>query len=186
VVALLALPLPVIFPTPVQWIAPALAPVLGGAGMAPVYPALSALAGTPVRRALLAAFGSAWLVAAEAILGSRLLLGVADRAPNGWEHSVTDAASGVLLPILAPESLLITLVWAGSAVALGALLRGRMVALELLGVLLWVAVVVAVHEALAGTAHAPPAAPITIVLVAVALVALWVRTTRIGRPPPLP
>ena len=186
VVALLVLPLPVIFPAPAQWVAPALAPLLGGAGLAPLYPALSALAGAPVRRALLAAFGSAWVVAAEAILGTRLLLGVADQAPSGWEHSLTDAASGVLLPMLAPESVLIVLLWAGSAVALGALIRGRMIALELLGVLVWVAVVVAAHEVLAGTAHASPAAPITIVLVATALVALWARTARIGRPPPLP
>jgi len=186
VVALLALPLPLIFPAPAQWVAPALAPLLGGAGLAPVYPALSAIAGTPVRRALLAAFGSAWLIAAEAILGTRLLLGVPDRAPDGWEHSVADAASGVLLPMLAPESVLITLLWAGSALALGALIRGRMIALELLGVLVWVAAVVAVHEALAGTAHAPPAALITVVLSGVALAALWARTARLGRPPPLP
>jgi VIT1/CCC1 family predicted Fe2+/Mn2+ transporter len=61
-----------------------------------------------------------------------------------------------------------------------------MIALELLGVLVWVAAVVAVHEALAGTAHAPPAALITIVLSGVALAALWARTARLGRPPPLP
>jgi hypothetical protein len=189
-VALLVLPLPLIFPAPAQWGAPALAPLLGAAGLAPVYPALCALAGTPLRRALLAAYGSAWLIAAEAILGSRLLLGVPDQAPRGWEHSLADAATGVLLPVFAPEAILITLVWAGAAVVLGAVIRGRMIALELLGVLLWAAAVVAVHEALAGGAHAPAAAPITIMLVAVAVVALWARATRapggIGRPRPLP
>jgi hypothetical protein len=68
-----------------------------------------------------------------------------------------------------------------------------MIVLELLGVLLWTAAVVAVHEALAGGAHAPAAAPITIVLVAVAVAVLWARVNRasrgpggLGRPSPLP
>jgi hypothetical protein len=84
-------------------------------------------------------------------------------------------------------------VWAAGALILGALLRGRLVALELLAALIWAAGLLAMHGALAGDAPEPAAAPLTVALVAVALVALWARSTRgaagspdVGRGPPLP
>ena len=78
--------------------------------------------------------------------------------------------------MLAPEVLLAALTWGLAAAVLGYLLRGRMVALELLGVLVWAAGLVAVHRLLAPGAEAPPAAPLAIGAVAVALVVLWLRT----------
>jgi eukaryotic-like serine/threonine-protein kinase len=192
VAAVLLVPAPLLLPSPLHWGLPAAAPLLGAIGIAPAYPALASLAATPGRRALLALLGWAWLVAAEAILGSRLLFETASPAPNGWSDSIVEAGSGVLLPILAPKSALIALVWAGGAVVLGALTRGRMVALELIAVLLWAAGVVALHGALANGGPEPAAGPLTVALVAVALAALWARSTGRLRPrpdvgvPPLP
>ena len=193
VAAVLLLPAPLLLPSPLHWGLPLVAPLLGMVGLAPAYPALASLAGTPARRAMLALLGWAWLVAAEAILGSRLLFKTAAAAPEGWSHSVGAAATEVLVPVLAPESVLVALVWAAGALILGALLRGRLVALELLAALIWAAGLLAMHGALAGDAPEPAAAPLTVALVAVALVALWARSTRgaagspdVGRGPPLP
>jgi eukaryotic-like serine/threonine-protein kinase len=192
VAGVLLVPAPLLLPSPLHWGLPAAAPLLGAIGIAPAYPALASLAATPGRRALLALLGWAWLVAAEAILGSRLLFESASPAPNGWSDSIVEAGSGVLLPILAPKSALVALVWAGVAVVLGALTRGRMVALELIAVLLWAAGVVALHGALANGGPEPAAGPLTVALVVVALAALWARSTGRLRPrpdvgvPPLP
>ena len=182
VVAALALPAPLLFPAPAQWVLPAAAPFLGALAIAPVYPALAAMAGSATRRAVLAALGWAWLVAAEAIFDSRLLFGT-DPAPDGWAASLGDAATGVLLPILAPESILVGVVWVGAAALLGALLRGRLVALELLAVIVWAAGLVALHGALARGGPEPATGPLTVALVAVAVAALWARSGRGSRLP---
>jgi eukaryotic-like serine/threonine-protein kinase len=193
VAGLLLLPAPLLIQTPAGWGLPALAPLLGAIGVAPVYPALAALARTTPSRAVLAALGWAWLVAAEAVTGSRLLFETADPAPDGWSGSLGGAATHVLAPILAPESLLVGAVWVVGAVVLGALIRGRIVALELLGVLVWAAGLVALHGAVAPNAPEPAAGPLAAALIAVAAAALWARTTRgsarapdVGRGPPLP
>lgn len=183
VVAVLLLPAPLLLPTP-QWGLPAVAPVLGAAGIAPVFPALASLAATPGRRAATAVLGWAWLVAAEAILGSRLLFATASEAPAGWTGSLGQAATGVLLPVLAPHSILVALVWAGGAVVLGALIRGRMIALELLAALVWSAGLVAVHGALGGDVHETPAGPLAAALVAAAVAIMWARSGRHPTPQP--
>jgi hypothetical protein len=138
---------------------------------------------------VLAALGWAWLVAAEAIFDSRLLFGTTDPAPGGWSDSLAGAATGVLAPILSPESILVGVVWVGAAVVLGALLRGRVVALELLAVVVWAAALVALHGALAGGGPEPATGPLTVALVAVVLAAVWARSGRgsraaagVGRP----
>ena len=181
VAGVLLLPAPLLLPSPLHWGLPVLAPLLGAAGIAPVYPALASLTRTAGRRALIAALGWAWLVAAEAILGSRLLFGWAEPAPDGWTRSIAEAASGVLVPVLSPESLLAALVWGAGAVILGALIRGRMVALELLAALVWAAGLVALHGVLAGEAPEPAAAPLAAAFVAVALAVLWTRSARGSR-----
>jgi eukaryotic-like serine/threonine-protein kinase len=193
VAGLLLLPAPLLLQAPAGWGLPALAPVLGAIGLAPVYPALAALARSTASRAALAALGWAWLVAAEAVTGSRLLFETAEPAPDGWSGSIGGAATHVLAPILAPESLLVGAVWIAGAVVLGALIRGRIVALELLGVLVWAAGLVALHDALAPGVPEPAAGPLVAALFAVAAAALWARTTRgcarardVGRDPPLP
>jgi hypothetical protein len=193
VAGLLLLPAPLLIQAPAGWGLPALAPLLGAIGVAPVYPALAALARSTASRAALAALGWAWLVAAEAVTGSRLLFETAEPAPDGWSESLGAAATHVLAPILAPESLLVAAVWVVGAVVLGVLIRGRIVALELLGVLVWAAGLVALHGALAPGAPEPAAGPLAAALIAVAAAALWARAAResarapdIGRGPPLP
>jgi hypothetical protein len=193
VAGLLLLPAPLLIQAPAGWGLPALAPLLGAIGVAPVYPALAALARSTASRAILAALGWAWLVAAEAVTGSRLLFESAESAPDGWSGSLGAAATHVLAPILAPESLLVCAVWVVGAVVLGVLIRGRIVALELLGVLVWAAGLVALHGALAPGVPEPAAGPLAAALIAIAGVALWARTTRgsarapdVGRGPPLP
>ena len=176
VAAFLIVPIPLLVDRPVHWGLPALAQLLGALGIAPLYPALAALAPTPGRRFALGALGFGWLAIAESLLDRTLLFGTVDPAPAGWSTSAGVAAGDLLGVLLAPEVLLAAITWGLAAAVLGYLLRGRMVALELLGVLVWAAGLVAVHRALAPSAEAPPAAPLAIGAVAVALVVLWLRT----------
>jgi eukaryotic-like serine/threonine-protein kinase len=176
VVAFLVAPIPLLVDRPLFWGLPAAAPLLGALGIAPLYPALAALAPTAARRFALGALGFAWLAIAEALLGATLMFGTVAAAPDGWTTSAPLAAEELLGALLAPEALLAALTWGAAAAVLGYLLRGRMVALELLGVLVWAAGLVAVHRVLAPGAEAPPAAPLAIGAVAVALLVLWLRT----------
>jgi eukaryotic-like serine/threonine-protein kinase len=175
VVALLVAPVPLLIDRPLLWGLPAIAPLLGGLGIAPLYPALAALAPTAGRRAALGMLGFAWLAVAESVLDRTLLFATVDTAPAGWSASASVAVQELLVPLLAPEALLAALTWGAAAAALGYLLRARMVALELLGVLVWAAGLVAVHRLLAPGAEAPAAAPLAIGALAVALVVLWLR-----------
>jgi eukaryotic-like serine/threonine-protein kinase len=177
VVAFLVAPIPLLLDRPLYWGLPALAPLLGAMGIAPLYPALAALAPTTGRRFALGMLGFAWLAIAESLLDRALLFGTVAVAPSGWTTSASVAATDLLGALLAPEVLLAALTWGLAAAVLGYLLRGRMVALELLGVLVWAAGLVAVHRLLAPGAEAPPAAPLAIGAVAVALIVLWLRTT---------
>jgi hypothetical protein len=181
VVGVLLAPVPLLLDRPAHWAAPALAPLLGAVGLAPLFPALAALAATPARRFALAWLGWSWLAVAEAVLGTSLLFGSLEPPPAGWSLSVEGAVSGVLLPLLAPQPLLAGLVWGGAAVVLGQVLRGRVIALELLGVLVWAAALVATHRLLAHGDAAPAAAPLALGVVAVAVVALYMRTLEGGR-----
>jgi eukaryotic-like serine/threonine-protein kinase len=186
VVALLVVPIPLLLDRPVHWTLPVLAPLLGALGIAPLYPALAALAPTARRRFALGSLGFAWLAVAEALFGRSLLFGTVAAAPVGWTTSLS-AAGELIGSLLAPDVVLGGLVWGAAAAVLGYLLRGRMVALELLGVLVWAAGLVAVHRLLAPTAEAPAAAPLAVGAAAVALVVLWLRTAerpiQTGSPP---
>jgi hypothetical protein len=177
-VGALVAPVPLLLARPAHWSLPVAAPALGVTGVAPLYPALAALAGTPGRRFALAALGWGWLAVAEAVLGTSLLFESLGPAPAGWSRSI-EGASELLAGLLAPAALLGALLWGGAAVMLGYLLRGRQPALELLGVLVWAAGLVAAHRFLAGGDGGPAAAPLAIGAVCVALVALWLRN---GRP----
>jgi tRNA A-37 threonylcarbamoyl transferase component Bud32 len=116
---------------------PALGPVLGALSAAPVYPAVAALRGRAIERAVLGALG--WwcmLVAASALnFGSRL--GVVGAAHPGWGRASGTAASEVLAPLLEPQALLGAAAFGAAAVLLGIVLRARHMALALLGALLW-------------------------------------------------
>lgn len=173
--ALLA-PIPLLLDRPRHWGLPAVAPLLGFVGLAPLYPALAALASTPGRRFALGMLGWAWLAVVESVLGKELLFASLDSAPAGWSGSAELAAEDVLVGLIAPASMLAALVWGAAAALLGYLLRGRMIALELLGVLVWAAGLVAAHRFLAGGAEPPAAAPLALGAIAVALLVLWLRT----------
>ena len=89
--------------------------------------AVAALAPTIWRRAGLAAAGALWLLAAEALTGEALLFGVPDAVParEVWEGSLSQAASDVVGPIASSPLMLLLGAWAGLAVVLPLLLRGR-------------------------------------------------------------
>ena len=130
------------------WSVPALAPLLGLAGVAPLFVGLAALAPTAWRRAGLAAAGFVWLAVAEVLSGRDLLFGVADGtlARARWEGSATAAASDALAPLLSSPALAPALVWAAFAVALPLLARGRWAAIDLLLGAAWAVGLVVAHD----------------------------------------
>jgi tRNA A-37 threonylcarbamoyl transferase component Bud32 len=187
VVAALCLPMPILFDRVRDWVAPAATPFLGLVGLAPVYPALAGLAGSPRRCAALGLFGWAWLVAAEALMGESLLLGVPDPPSAAWEASAEVAATDVLLPILSPLSLAGAASWVLAAGLLAAFLGARSVVIRAVGALAWGAGLVAVHRALAGDGADPATAGLVAALAVILVAAVWVRSaggaaTRISAP----
>jgi hypothetical protein len=134
------LPIPVLLPRAgLLWSVPALAPLLGTIALAPLFVALASFAGTVARRAGLAAAGFLWLALTEVLTGDSLSFGPPDgAAPRpGWEGSVVDAAGDALAPLVTTPALLPALVWAAFAVALPLLVRGRWLALDVLGATGW-------------------------------------------------
>jgi hypothetical protein len=121
------------------WSVPALAPLLGVAGLAPAYVALAGFASTAWRRAALGAAGALWLVAAEALTGKLLLFGTQDgaRPRAAWEVSASSAGHYALAPIVTSPVLLAAPVFAAFAVALPLVVRGRTLALDLAGAAVW-------------------------------------------------
>jgi hypothetical protein len=102
---------------------PAAAPVLGTFGAALAFPLLAALAGRWRDRAVLAAAGYAWLIAAEAILHRDLLFGTSIDPARGWQESAGGGLTEVLGPILTqPRTLGAMAGWALGAVFAGAIL----------------------------------------------------------------
>lgn len=118
---------------------PVLAPLLGSLGLAGAFPALAALPRRAPERALLGGLGYLWLVAVEAMVRRDLFLSVTPPAAAGWQESLGSGFSEVLLPALAPMSLLGALVWAVAATSLPMVVRGRFLALDVLGFIVWVA-----------------------------------------------
>src|SRR5215216_4835103 len=123
-----AAPVPLLLPRAgLWWSVPALAPLLGAAGVAPLYVAVAALAPTPWRRAGAGAAGFLWLLLAEAVTGTDLLFG----APSGvdaraaWEGSLSHGAGDALFPALASTAIAPIVVWAAFAALLPLLVRGR-------------------------------------------------------------
>jgi tRNA A-37 threonylcarbamoyl transferase component Bud32 len=187
VVGVLCLPMPILFDRVRDWVAPVAAPFLGLVGLAPVYPALAALAASPRRCAALGLLGWAWLVAAEALMGETLLLGIPDPPAAGWEASAEAAATDVLLPILSPLSLAGAASWMLAAALLSAVLGARSVVIRAVGALAWGAGLVAVHRALVGEGTDPATGGLIAALAVILAVAVWVRSaggtpTRISAP----
>jgi tRNA A-37 threonylcarbamoyl transferase component Bud32 len=187
VIAVLCVPMPILFDRMRDWVAPIAAPFLGLIGLAPAYPALAGLAGSPRRCAALGLFGWAWLVAAEALMGESLLLGVPAQPAAGWEASAQAAATDVLLPILSPLSLMGAVVWMLAAALLAVVLGVRSAVIRAVGSLAWGAGLVTVHRALAGDGADPTTAGLVVALALILAAAVWVQSasgtpTRISAP----
>ncbi len=111
------------------WSVPALAPLLGLAGLAPLFVGVAALAPTAWRRAGLAVAGFGWLLAVEVLSERTLLFGVTEET--------LDAAAFAPAPV-----------WAAFAVALPLIARGRWAALDLLLGAVWAVGLVMAHDQL--------------------------------------
>jgi hypothetical protein len=146
-----------------SWLGCALAPLLGLVGLAGAFPAIAGQSPRWRERAALGALGYWWLTLAGPLLGRQLWLhepaGLPARA--AWEGSLSSAATHVIGPLLALGVLLGALLWAGAALVLPWIVRGRSAALDLLAVTVWSAAVVAAAPALdAGlNAHAVHPSP---------------------------
>jgi eukaryotic-like serine/threonine-protein kinase len=150
-VAAAAAPLPVLLPRAgLLWSVPVLAPLLGTIALAPAFVGVAALAPSAWRRAGLGAAGFLWLALGEVMSGQSLLFGVPDGAlaRDSWEDSLAGAGSGALEPLLTTQALAPAAVWALFAAVLPLALRGRWLALDLIGAALWAAGLVAAHVAL--------------------------------------
>jgi hypothetical protein len=130
------------------WSLPVGAPLLGMAGLAGAWPALAAQAPGPWQRAALGALGGWWLALAEVLTGDRLALG----APPG---SALDARH--LDPLLTSGAPALAVLWAAGAVALPVLVRGRVLAADVVGATAWAAAMGSATQAVAGTLSWQPA-----------------------------
>jgi eukaryotic-like serine/threonine-protein kinase len=124
------------------WSAPAGAPLLGAAGLAAAWPALAGQAARPWHRLALGALGFWWLALAELETGARLGLG----PPPG----AGDPGAGALATVVTSGALALAAVWALAALVLPAFVRGRRLAVDLVGATVWAAATGSATEALAG------------------------------------
>jgi hypothetical protein len=151
-VGLALAPVPLLLPRRgTAWSLPALAPLLGIAGLAGAWPALAGQAARWPARAALGGLGGWWLALAEALTSGRLLSGPADGIlPRAaWEGSATDMARDALWPLLSAGALALALLWALAAMLLPVVVRGRSSALDLVGAAAWTATLAAATQALA-------------------------------------
>jgi eukaryotic-like serine/threonine-protein kinase len=151
VLAAAAAPVPFLLPRAgYLWSVPVAAPLLGTIALAPAFIGIAALASTTARRAGLAAAGLWWLVLGEALTHRELLFGSPDgtMARSTWEGSISVAASDALGPLVSTPALAPALAWAAGAVVLALVVRGRWLAVDLLGAGLCAAALVAAHVGL--------------------------------------
>jgi serine/threonine protein kinase len=121
------------------WLAAALAPVLGLAGLAGAFPALAGQRANWRARAALATLGFWWLTLAEPLLSGRLWLGPPSGLPSRtvWESSFVKAATHVVGATLTVELALGAAVWALASVILPWIVRGRSAALDVGAAVVW-------------------------------------------------
>jgi hypothetical protein len=150
-VAAAAAPVPFLLPRAgLLWSVPVLAPLLGTIALGPAFVGMAALASTPARRAGLAAAGLWWLVLGEALTGRALLFGSPDGTlpRSSWEGSISAAVSDALQPLVTTPALAPALAWAAGAVVIAVVVRGRWLAVDLVGAALCAAALAAAHVAL--------------------------------------
>jgi hypothetical protein len=129
------------------WSAPALAPLLGVAGLAGAWPALAGQAARPWHRFALGALGGWWLVLGEALSGARL--GFDPPTDPGWQETAARAWHDVLAPAATSGALLVAGLWALAALALPILVRGRLFAVDLVAATAWAAALGSATQAVA-------------------------------------
>ncbi len=115
---------------------PFLAAPLASVSLLAAFPALVAGGRGHAERAVLGALGWIWGAAASIALGAGPLVSFAARAPHGWVHSPSAAASGVLAPLLDPVSLGAAALFAMAGLAIGPVVRAHL-PLAIVGALLW-------------------------------------------------
>ncbi len=163
VLALAALAPVLLLPArPSAWPLSVAAPALGLIGVAGAWPALAARAGRagragPMQRAVLGAVGWVWLLLAGAVLGPGHGLylptvpGVP--APAVWIGSLSQT-TGHLLPALVSTGVLLpAAVWALAAMTAPWLVRGRVLALDVVRVVAWSALVLSATSAAVVAVH---------------------------------
>jgi len=176
-----ALPVPLLLarsgPT---WSLPAIAPLLGLAGLALAWPALAGQAARWHVRAALGALGGWWLALAEALTSERLLSGPARdvEARAAWEAAPLDGARDALWPLLSGGGVAFAALWGLAAALLPVLVRGRSAALDLVGVAGWAAGLAAATQALAQALALDPPRGLVLGALAAAVIAVAVRATR--------
>ena len=155
-VVLVALaPVPVLLPyAGLAWSLPALAPVLGAAGLGPAYLAAAGAGATPARRLALGATGFLWISVAELLTSHKLLFGLpADAAARStWAGSVGAAGRDALVPLVSSPAAAGAVLWAVLAALLPMLVRGRSLALDAAGAAAWAVAIIGGHALLAGVA----------------------------------
>lgn len=129
------------------WSAPALAPLLGLIALAGAFPALAGAAGRAVHRAALGALGAWWALLAEPLLHHRLILGPRLDAAHP-PHGV-----GAVAAVATDPSIALVGVWALAAMVLPLLVRGRVLAVDVVCATMWAAGLAAATQAALG---APP------------------------------
>ena len=145
------------------WSVPALAPLLGLAGLAGAYPALAGRARGPLTRLALGALGAWWALLAAPLLGRELFGGggngpavISD--PSTLGDALTDtepALNDVIGPLLTSGALLYAALWALAALLLPWLVRGRWLAADLVAASIWAAALGAATAAIAQSIDAP-------------------------------
>ena len=120
------------------WLACALAPALGLAGLAAAFPAVAGQARSWRERGARGALGYWWLVLAEVFVGRTLWLGAGGAGRrSAWESSAGAAASHAIAPVLTVAVLLGAALWAAGSIVLPWLVRGRSAILDLIAAALW-------------------------------------------------
>ncbi|MEA2283712.1 MAG: eukaryotic-like serine/threonine-protein kinase [Solirubrobacteraceae bacterium] len=133
---------------PLAWSLPAAAPVLGLAGLAGAYPALAGRATRAPTRAGLGAAGAVWVLLAQPALGRALVLGMRQPEPR-WDGSAGRALQDAVWPLLSSGAALLLVVWALGALVLPWLVRGRVLALDVVAAAAWAAALAGATAALA-------------------------------------
>lgn len=162
------------------WSVPAIAPLLGVAGLAGVWPVLAGQAARWQTRAALGALGGWWLALAETLSSERLLAG----APHGvlarseWQGSALNAITDALWPLLSGGAAALATLFALAAAVLPLLVRGRSAAVDLVGATAWAATLAAATGALSQALSPSPPRGLVAAAVVAGLAAVAARALR--------